>query len=853
MVFLGFNGAYTACIKTAQFPRESRTIYLVINRGRCGILLAIVCKLNHGDMLRNYLTIAYRHLTRHKLFSLINIFCLALGLTFSFLIGIYVLDEKSVNAGLRDIRQQYVIRSKWKQENMGSDITTLGPLAKTIRDEYPRLVAGYYRFDPVQNIVSAGDKHVRANISAGDTNLISLYGFPLLHGNPYRAFRDNQSAIVTEGFAEKMFGTTDVLNKIVTLQTPADGRQHDFAISAVLKAVPCNTVSGFTGVPYDLYLPMEANQYFQNGDKGDNWSNVFIVSMIKLQDGVKPQDLRGPFTHLLEKYQPSFVKGNLTIALVPLRDYYVQAGNGAIAKILSTLSLVAVVILMLAIINYVNIQIGASAYRLKEIGLRKVFGGARTQLIAQHMTESMVLTLASALLSLFLYELLRPSFGELLHTKYVPFWHFATPQVFFIWIIVILVGIVAGIYPAFVLSASKAALAVKGKIGSVRQGSNLRKVLLIVQFTLAISVIISTVHISRQVKYIFHKDIGFNKEQVMVVSSLPRQWDSAGVIRMEGVKGRLLRIPGVKGATLSYDLPDGSGAGNTTVYAPGSGKPFISMQFMGVDGDFASVYGIHLKEGVFLHPPDGPPVPGQVVLNETAAKQLGLSQATGRTFHLGAPDGAVLTIAGVVKDFQYESIQKRIQPLLLFDLNEPFTRSFRYFSLRMNPSNIDHSITAVQDACKNIFPASGFEYAFMDQTFQQLYQSELQMKKAAGIATMLNLVIVLLGLFGVLAFTLAQRTKEIAVRKLLGAKIRAIIWIFLREYAWLILIANMIAWPLAYAFVHRWLENYAYRIDQSLVPYAFVSLFVFALSFLFIALQSFSVASANPVKNLRVE
>jgi putative ABC transport system permease protein len=598
---------------------------------------------------------------------------------------------------------------------------------------------------------------------------------------------------------------------------------------------------------------MDANQYFQNGDKGDNWSNVFMVSLIKLQDGVKPQDLRGPFTHLLEKYQPPFVKGNLSVELAPLRDYYVQASNGAVAKMLNTLSLVALLILLLAIINYVNIQIGASAYRLKEIGLRKVFGGARTQLIFQHMTESMVLTLASAVLSLVLYELLRPSFAGLLHTNYVSFWRFGIAQALFIGIVVILAGTVAGIYPAFVLSASKAVLAIKGKIGSARQGLNVRKVLLIIQFTLAICVFISALHISRQVKYIFHKDIGFNKEQVMAVTSMPRQWDSVGVIRMEGVKERLLRIPGVKEATLSNDLPDGSGAGYTTVYASGSDNTFIDMQFMGVDGDFASVYGIHLKEGVFLHRPDDPTVPGQVVLNETAAKQLGWTQATGKTLHLGAPDGTLLTVAGVVRDFQYESMQKSVEPLILVDLNEPFTRSYRYFSLRLNPANIDHSIAAVQDAWKHIFPESGFEYTFMDQTFQQLYQSELQMKKAAGIATALNLVIVLLGLFGVLAFTLAQRTREIAVRKLLGAKIRAIIWLFLREYAWLILIANLIAWPLAYAFVHRWLENYAYRIDQSPVPYALVSLSVFALSFLFIALQSFSVASANPVKNLRVE
>ena len=228
-------------------------------------------------MLKNYFTIAIRHLTRHKLFSIINIFCLAIGITFSMIIGMYVLNQESINNNIKNVNNQYVIKSKWKQDNMGIDITTLGPLAKTMKDEYPNLVANYYRFDPVANIVSVDDKHFREDISIGDTTFVSMFGFPLLYGNPKQAFINNQSAVVTENFAIKYFGKTDVINKVITIQTPSDGSKHNFTISAVLKKAPYNSITNFAvaKTEYQVYLPMENNQYFQGGDKGDNWSNIF--------------------------------------------------------------------------------------------------------------------------------------------------------------------------------------------------------------------------------------------------------------------------------------------------------------------------------------------------------------------------------------------------------------------------------------------------------------------------------------------------------------------------------------------------------------------------------------------------
>jgi putative ABC transport system permease protein len=802
-------------------------------------------------MLRNYFTIAIRHLIRHKLFSIINIFCLAIGISFFMIIGVYVLNQENVNASIKNLNNQYVIKSKWKRENSGYDITTLGPLAKTMKDDYPGLVANYYRFDPVTDIVSVGDNHFREDISIGDTTFVSMYGFPLLYGNPRQAFINNQSAVVTEDFARKYFGKPDVINKVITVETPSDGSKHDFMISSVLKKMPYNTISNFAvaSTEYQVYLPMENNQYFQGGDRGDNWANVFMVGMIELQKGVYPKDLEKPFEEVLAKYQPSFVKGNLKVELAQVKDYYLKRNNRAVEKMITALSLIAVFILLLAIINFININIGTSAYRLKEIGLRKVFGSVRIQLIFQFIAESWLLTFLATVISIMLYQLLLPIFDQLLNTTLDPFWEFDLVKITFLFLLMLIVGFIAGIYPAFVLSSSNVIYSVKGKIDSAKGGLLLRKALLIVQFSLAIVVFVCTLNVSKQVAYFFKKDLGYDKEQIMIISSLPRHWDSAGIVKMENIKTQLLQMPEIKSVSLSSDIPNGR-AGFVNVY-PNNSSNFINVLLSATDEDYAKVYGIKLKEGFFLKNKNGAYIPGQVVINETAEKALGLKDATGKTIHLGATNGLQLIVVGVVKDFHYESLQQDIQPLVIANLNESFTGTYRYFSIKLNTSNINGSVNALRDKWKTLFPDAGFEYAFMNDEFQSLYKSELQLKKATGIGTGLNLIIVFLGVFGVVAFTLIKRTKEIAVRKVLGADLTNVILLLIKDYALLILFANIIAWPIAYIITNKWLENYAFRIRQDIIPYLFVSLFIFIAAFLLIAAQSFKTASSNPVKSLR--
>jgi ABC-type antimicrobial peptide transport system permease subunit len=519
---------------------------------------------------------------------------------------------------------------------------------------------------------------------------------------------------------------------------------------------------------------------------------------------------------------------------------------------ITTLSLVAIFILLMAIINFINISIGISSYRLKEIGLRKVFGGATRQLIAQFVTEALLLTFISAIISLALYELLRPAFENILNSTFVHFWEFTFYQFLLLTLLVLMVGLVSGIYPAFILSASNVLHAVKGKIDSAKNGLMLRKILLVVQFTIAIVVFISALNISKQVSYVFNKDLGYNKDQLMVINALPKQWDSAGVKRMENMKSALQQLSVVKDASLSFEVPDRKPPNAIDLLPVGSSNNqpvFISGTT--ADKDYAGTFGLHLTSGTFFKQ-QGSSISGQVVLNESAAKALGLTNETaiGKQIKWVSAN-LMLTVSGVVKDYNYSSLQQKIEPVAFTNVEDAL--AYRFLTVKLNSSNIVAAINQVKEKWKSVLPGSPFEYTFMDDNFQSLYKSELQLKSAADIATILNLLIVFMGIFGVVAFTLAKRSKEIAVRKVLGAGIKNIILLFIKEYAWLILVANIIAWPLAYTLVNHWLQSYAYRVEQSITPYLFAGGSVFLAAFIFVGLQCLKTASLNPVKNLRSE
>ena len=794
-------------------------------------------------LFRNYVKIALRHLSRHRLFTFIHIICLATGITFALVIGVYVYHEQRVNAGLQDVNNQYIIKSQWKIKGMGLDFTTLPPLAKTMREEYPSLVRNYYRYNPVSNVVTAGDKHLKEDMAIGDTTLISMYGLPLVSGT---TFKNNSSALITENLARRLFGNAGAVGRTITVEN-LDNTKQDYSVSGVLKDLPYNSVTYLIGNDsYNVFLPTEGNRYY-GGDPSTSWRSVYEVAAVELQPGVTPEQMARPIDQILTKYTSDTIRHNLKVELAPVRNYYLKDNNGSVEKMIMALSLIAAFIVLMAVINFININIGMSTYRLKEIGLRKVFGGEKRQLILQFLTEAYVLTLISGALSLCLYQCLRPLFGQVLHTQLDSLSQFGITGMGGFVAALTLIGLLAGLYPAFILSASGIIHSVKGKMKGAQGNAAFRKILLVAQFTVAIFVFISALTISRQVDYLFHKDLGYSKDRLLIVGAYPKLWDSAGVVHMENVRSGLLQVPEVKNASLAFEVPERRPPAALTYNA---GKTSALLPVISADEHYAQTFGLRLLAGTFFNDDGSAFVPNRIVLSESAAHSLGFTpaEAIGKQVYT---NGQPLTVCGVIKDYQYTSLHEAMEPMVFAQVGD--FRSYRYLTLKLNTDNMAQAIQAIERKWKEMSPDQPFEYTFMDDKFQNMYRSEVQLQQAAYIATGLSLLIVLLGLFGMVALSMARRIKEMALRKVLGAGVRDIIALFIRDYTALLLLANVIAWPLAYLFTRQWLENFAYRVGQSATPYLLVAAFFFVTIAVMIAAQSFKTASESPVGNLRSE
>jgi putative ABC transport system permease protein len=802
-------------------------------------------------MLKNYILIAFRQFTKHKMFSALNVFCLAIGISFCLLIGQYFLHERAINANLKNVQQQYFLTSNWKIKDTGPEITTVGPLAKSLKTNYPSLVANYYRFNPVTTVLSAGDKHFKEDVAIGDTSLVTMYGFPLLYGDPTHAFINNSSAVITEELAMKLFGQTNVINQTVTFTT-VNGTTQDYKVTAVLKSMPYNSLNNLLSQKgYSMFISFEGNNFYPGGTGEELWTGYFTVGYVELQPGVDPDRLDGPVKKMLALNSPGNISKNLKVEFRPLRYYYLEANNAAVSKTLSILSLVALSILLLAVINFVNIMVGTSSYRIKEIGLRKVFGGRRKQLILQYLTESIVLTGFAAVMSVFFYSLFRPLFNEVLNTTLPSLIAFHPKEFLLLAVLVLTVGSMAGLYPALILSGSDMVSSVKGKLNSVDKGVWMRKSLLVLQFSIAIGVFIFSMTISKQVEFFFNTDLGYNKDQLLVIQAFPKQWDSAGVIKMESIRNSLLGVSAVKDATVSFEVPERTPPFRVPVIPDGSkNNETVSVQSVTVDENYASTFGLHLLEGRFFRKQMGGFISGETVINESALKNFGWKTVVGKRLKLtnGAGD---LTVVGLVKDFHQASLHESIAPFIFNHVKD--ARVYRYLTLKLRPGNLSDAIARVRARWKEVSPNSPFEYFFMDEKVQSMYQSELQLKKAAGIATGLMLLIVLLGIFGVLTLALSRRTKEIAIRKVLGADLSHILSLFIKQYAGLLLIANLIAWPLAYYFGNQWLQQFAYRIILPISSYFIASVCMAAVAFVLISWQCLKAALANPVSSLHAE
>lgn len=803
-------------------------------------------------MIHNYFKIAWRNLMKRKFYSLVSIFGLSVGITFTLLIGTYIWGELRVNADLKNIENQYLIQSKWKKADIGLEITTLAPMAKSLKENFPDLVENYYSFDGITSVVSNGDKIFREDIQIGDATMLKMYGFHLLFGNSQTALNQPNTVVISSEQAIKYFGKLDVVGKTLTAESNS-GSKRDFMITGVLDKIPQNSITNFVSPKIPMLMSFVSSNDFWGRQQSFTWFNPYIVGYIELKKGVKPSDLTKPMAQLIKTNAPQNLAENLTPYLVPMKDVYLEANNGVVKKTVFTLTLVALFILLMAIVNFVNISIGNSFTRIKEIGVRKMLGSLKTQIIGQFLAESVLISLFSLLVSLILYEIFKPFFGQILN-KEIPSLRLVSPYFYTIFLLLSLtIGLISGVYPAFVLSNLPSIDSLKGKLKSIKENILFRRLLIISQFTIALFVFVGAIVIAKQVNYFFNKDLGYNKESVVSVR-VPRDWSPAGIAKMETIRNELARLKEVSQVSISYDIPDGSPGNSNALYRIGQDSTqAIFIQTLTSDEKYAETYQIPMVAGVFFQSKQENYQPLKLVLNESATKALGLkksSDAIGKVVRMHfAPQP--FTVAGVTKDFHVGSMHKTITPLFFINVKDNIF--YRFLSFKIQAGNLPESMAKIEHKWKELMPNSVFEYTFMDDTLQKMYQSEVQLKKASFVATILSIIIVLLGILGMVSLSITRRTKELGIRKVLGASSVSIMVLFLKEFVLLMTIAIVISFPLGIVSMNAWLTNYAYRIELNWQIFMSVGLLFGLVIIAFVSFQTYKVALANPVKSLRIE
>jgi len=801
-------------------------------------------------MLKNYFTLAWRNIRKHRFYSFVNITGLFAGIVFAMLIGVYVWQELQVNKELRNAKQQYFLQSEWKGQDARYAITTLGPLARQLKENYPGLVANYYRWDGITSGVTKGDKSFREGIQLGDSTLLSMYGFDLLHGNPATALKDPYSVVMTEATAMKYFGKTAVIGESLTIQSFSGGKR-EFAVTGVLKNIHENSVTNFNENNNNaLFIPTAAWEYF--GRTGfEDWNNLWLPSFIELKEGASIAALNKAVNQLIQTHASDGVKASLTVHAVQLSDYYLHKNNALVKRMMYAVGFAGLFILLMAIVNFINIAIGNSGNRIKEIGVRKVMGSMRSHLVMQFLAESVIIVLLATILATAAYPLAKNIFASMVGKPMpsltaLPGYFLFTPL-----LLSLLIGLLAGIYPALVLSSLKAVDSLKGKLKTANEKIWLRKSLVGFQFSIALIVLIAAAVVAQQVNHFFNSDLGYNREYV-VASQVPRDWSREGVQKMKTIRDEFAAMPQVSAVSISYEIPNGMNGNDPMVFKSGTdSSAAVNMQSMVTDENYLDVYGIKMAGGGFF---DNRQLDsGQVVLSEKAVAALGFKTAAaaiGQQLRIPG-DPTVFTVKGVTNDFHFNSMQMGLRPMIFFNVYNGIYH--RYLSFKLKPGNAQAAVEAIQKKWSAMMPGSSFEYTFMDDALKKMYTSELQTKRAAYTAAVLSLIITLLGVLGLVSLSIHKRVKEIGIRKVLGASIHSILLLFVKEFAGILLVAGAVACPVAYWLMNNWLNNYASHIALSAALMMSAIGLLAAVTILLICLHAAKTAIANPVKSLRAE
>ncbi len=792
------------------------------------------------EMMKNHLKIAFRNIQRHRGFAFINIFGLSVGMACCLLIFLFVRDElnfekfhKNSPRIYRTIVDEYV-DGKW-EHNVGSP-DLLGP---ALQKELPEVLTFVRLFNPNwidKWSVSLGKKYFyEDNLFFADPTVFEVFTFPLLRGNPETVLKEPNSIVLTETMAQKYFGKEDPMGKVLRINDAVE-----LKITGVVKNVPENThfrfdfLASFESMPYRWAL--------------NNWRTLQFYTYVLLNKEYDQNQLDEKLSPFMKKHFGEQTKTQLH--LQPIEDihlhsrYYNQemAPNNSDISYVYIFTTIAIFILSIACINFMNLSTARSAHRAREVGVRKVIGAFRGQLIRLFLGESFLFSLIAAFISVFLIAAFLPTFNTL-SGKDIPF--NAQNIVFiggFLACVILISGFFSGSYPSLFFSSFQPMKILKGSLSEGQKGVLFRKALVMLQFMISACLIIGTLIVYRQINYCLNKNLGFDGEHVVVI---PLR--SPGVqIKYESYRNALLLNPSIVNVAGSSTVP-GRSVGERGIFP--EGNHWYPRNSMFVDFDFIPTFGIKIKEGRNFSRDFPTDVDDAYIVNEAAVKNFGWEDPIGKKMIWAGDKNKKGFVIGVVKDFHYQSFHQKIEPLVLHIT--PGIGS--YASIRIKSENIFHTMSFIQNKWKEFNPGHPFDYFFLDDQYDRLYRSEEKMGQVFRTFTFLALFISCLGLFGLSFYVLEKRTKEIGIRKILGASVSGIIFMVSKEFSKWILLANVVAWPIVYFSMNLWLENFSYRIDISFWTFLFSTVMVMTLALLTVSYQSIKAARANPASSLRYE
>lgn len=792
-------------------------------------------------MLKNYLKIALRGLRKQKGHALINIAGLAVGMACCLLILLYVQHELSFDQYHQNKDRLYRLATRIQGATFDEGIAKVnGPWGIAIKKEVPEVEEAVRFVIAGQILIGKGDK--RFYESAGlyaDSTALRVFSFPILQGDGRTALTAPNTMAVTRDFAQKYFGDANPVGQTLMLDN-----RTEYLITALLDNVPAN--SHFT---FDFLLSMASLTHPQR----DNWVawNQFYTYLF-LKENVSPQTVEAKIPAVLQKGMGAETAARFSPFLQPLSKIHLyshlfreMSPNSDVAYIY-IFSSVALLILIVAAINFINLSTAQGSRRAKEVGVRKVLGSLRQQLVGQFLTEAILLCVFAVLLAISLAEFFLPTFNTLVDRHIDIAWRNNA----LLWLgvlgLTLLLGGLAGSYPAFALSAFQPVTVLKGQAGGVAKKSLLRNGLVIFQFALSAFLLMATGVIYRQTQFVREKNLGYTPEQIITI---PMQ-NPALARDYETVKREVLQHPNVVAVSASANLPGGSDWGipvQPEGVAPDQAPP---MRMLVGDHDFINTFQMQIAQGRGFSNEFAGDSTSAFIINEEAARQLQWKEPLGKMIAMPAIQRQAAPVIGVVKDFHFRSLHERIGPLLFFIPPRDWLSTF---SVRIRSQNISETLKFLEEKFQQLDPSHPFTYSFFDERMAQQYQSELRLQSLSTYAAGLGIFIACLGLFGLVSFATAQRTKEIGIRKVLGATTSGVIGLLSKETVRLVLIANLVACPAAYFIMQRWLQDFAYRAEMSPAIFVLACLLTVTIALLTVGYRAVKAALANPVDALRYE